>query len=240
MPAWYKASTMSSFLPAASRPFFESAFLSSSTDMFLSSLRLLASASSCCCFSSNSCLRRDSFSSKASTMSAFLPFLGFSCFSVDSGAIVGRANLPAVFSVRTSRSTITCLTRGSTPTFSQSRRNATLSMPSSSCSRSSQAIFAKALSTPSACCQSLRICSMRACLVNCPLMPCSLHTSLNSGKGKASNSPFLLTTTARNFALCALASARSLASNATTASIMSSFLHVSRPLLVVICFNSSM
>mmetsp|Transcript_20889 Transcript_20889/g.31160 ORF Transcript_20889/g.31160 Transcript_20889/m.31160 type:complete len:271 (-) Transcript_20889:279-1091(-) len=101
-------STMSSFLPRASRPFDASVFLMSSTDMALNSLRLAASASSRCFCSSASFLRRASFWRSSSTMST-LAFLLRVCSPFSSSltsmtGIVGRPNFPEAASNRTKRS----------------------------------------------------------------------------------------------------------------------------------------
>mmetsp|Transcript_59745 Transcript_59745/g.82073 ORF Transcript_59745/g.82073 Transcript_59745/m.82073 type:complete len:304 (+) Transcript_59745:370-1281(+) len=203
--------------------------------MAFSSFFVLAVASSSCFLRSSSFLRLASLARSASTMSLGLAALA--CSGSFSGA--GGAKRPASFSHRTTRSTMTSLMKGLTPAASQSFCSAALSMDDSSCSLASRACLARALSTPSFSCHCLSRSSMRACLVSWPLMPISLQRSFKSGSCRASSSSFFSTTTARSLASCARASARCLASWATTASIMSALLPMSSPCDSTSCFTSA-
>mmetsp|Transcript_91571 Transcript_91571/g.237309 ORF Transcript_91571/g.237309 Transcript_91571/m.237309 type:complete len:511 (+) Transcript_91571:463-1995(+) len=236
------ASTRSSLLPVTSLPLAVRSFLSSPTAMALNSFLLLAAASSSCFFCSLSLLRLASFARSASTMSpacAFLPDFAVGCTSSSSSPSgLGLAKRPSEHSCFTMRSTMTSLTKHSTPLLMHNSRKASLSIAPNSASRASRAIFAMALSTPSLSCHCFKSNSIRACFANMPLVPAATQRSRNSGAERASNSSFFFTSTSRIFAWCARWAARTAASCATTAVTMSSFLPASRPLPVARSFNS--
>mmetsp|Transcript_3394 Transcript_3394/g.9161 ORF Transcript_3394/g.9161 Transcript_3394/m.9161 type:complete len:399 (-) Transcript_3394:115-1311(-) len=230
-PIAKRASTNSSFFPVGSWPLSDNCFLSSSTDMALNSFLLLAAASSSCFLSSCSLFRFASFANRASTMSTVLPFFEPALSSSTSSSGFGLAKRPSSPSFLTMRSTITSFTRGSTPADVQSRRRAALSIDANCCSLASRAFLAMALTTPSSSIHLFISNSTRACFVMGPFAPAASHSSLSSGTERPSSSSFLPTTTSRISACLARSFARTSASCASTASTMSSFLPVSRPLL---------
>mmetsp|Transcript_97042 Transcript_97042/g.230936 ORF Transcript_97042/g.230936 Transcript_97042/m.230936 type:complete len:246 (-) Transcript_97042:329-1066(-) len=201
--AWKSISTISSFLPEASRLLLIRAFLRASTDITRSSLRLLLSASSCCFFNSASFLRCASLLSNASTRS---PLTGFS-----SSTFLG-AKWPALSSAFSSRSTMTSLTNGLRLRFLHCLSSSALSRATSAASCLSRTICSKALSTPPSCCHCCKSFSTRVCFGSVPVMPWTAQSSFSSGALRASSSSFFCTTTARIWASRAFTASRSDAS----------------------------